>query len=266
MGALFLNIKAEIIDLYNFRLVTASVVSSTLKMRYKKSFVGIFWSLLGPALNYLIVGFVFSHLARNQNPNYFLFLFSGAVIYNLMASIINQSPGVMINNEHFIKKIYLPKSIFVLNQVLIELINFFFALAVLFLLGLVFNKITFSAAMLTLPYTLFMAVLFSCGICSILSITTVFFRDFIHLIPLGMQAIFFGTPVLYSIDALPIQFRPYIMLNPFYHFVECFRYPIYHLELPPEQSLIIVSILGPLSFFLGILVLKTFDNKIVFKL
>lgn len=260
------KIISEIRDLYRYRLVTFAIVTSSLKTRYKRSVLGVGWSLLGPTLNYLVMGFVFSKASKIDQPNYFVFLFSGAVIYNLMSAIILQSPGVFINNEHFIKKIYLPKSIFVLNQSLIEIINFLFAVTSLLVLGFLFSKLDINLAAISLPITVINAALFAFGICSILGVITVYYRDFIHLIPLGMQAIFFATPVLYPVSLVPEKYVKFIHLNPFYYFVESFRTPLLGNHEFNVSLLGITTLLGITSALSGLFILKIFDNKIVFKL
>ncbi|MCK6598550.1 MAG: ABC transporter permease [Bdellovibrionaceae bacterium] len=260
------TVKKEFLVLYKFRWVTYSFVSSNLKMRYKRSVIGIFWSMLGPALNYLIMGLVFSLLAKNSMPNYFAYLFSGAAFYNLMAAVINNGPYVFIHNEGYIKKIYLPKSLFVVNLVLMETINFMFSVGTLLLLGLIFNQYELSLSWLILPFVVLFAILFVFGLACILGVTCVYFRDINHILPLVMQASFFATPILYAVEALPENYQKLVRLNPFYYFVETFRSPIFLGQLPPLSDLGIVIGLSLLSFVIGLIVLKLFDNKIIFKL
>lgn len=260
------GLKKEFLDLYKFRWVTYSFVSSNLKMRYKRSVLGVFWSMLGPALNYLIMGLVFSVLAKNNMPHYFAYLFSGAAFYNLMAAVINNGATVFIANESYIKKIYLPKSLFVLNLILMESVNFLFSMCTLLFLGLVFNQYDLSISWLILPLILILALLFVFGIASLLGVLCVYFRDVNHILPIVMQASFFATPVLYSIDAIPEKYQYLIKLNPFYYFVEAFRSPIFSGQLSSNENLLIVLTLSILSFTIGISTLKHFDNKLIFKL
>lgn len=222
--------------------------------------------MLGPALNYLIMGLVFSVLAKNNMPHYFAYLFSGAAFYNLMAAVINNGAGVFISNENYIKKIYLPKSLFVVNLILMETINFFFSMTTLLILGLIFNQYELSLSWLILPFILILAILFVFGIAAMLGVLCVYFRDVNHILPIVMQASFFATPVLYSIEALPNQYKELIKFNPFFYFVEAFRTPIFMGELTSNHNLIVVLVLSLCSFITGISVLKHFDNKLIFKL
>lgn len=260
------EIHKEIVDIWKFRMVVWAFVTSIFKMRYKKSALGVIWSLLGPAMNYLVIGIVFSFFSRIQMENFFVFMFSGVVIYNLMASIINQGPGALIGSENYIKKIYLPKSIFVLNIVFLELINFCFGLLALIILGFIFKKLHINVYFLFLPVPIFFALLLSFGLNAFLSTISVFFRDFVHITPIIMQAMFFLTPILYPLNTAPERFRPILYFNPLYHVVECFRYPVFNNSLPPIQSVITMAISSTSIFILGFLFLKSYDNRIVFRL
>ena len=260
------SIKDEFRDLYRFRWVTYSFVTSNLKIRYKRSLLGVFWSMLGPALNYLVMGIVFSILMKSAVPNYFTFMFSGAVFFYFMNATIIGGLSVLIGNEHYIKKIYLPKSIFVLNSLLLEAINFGFGLTTLLIYWIGFSDVKIGMHWLALLFVALVGFLFLFGIVSIISILTVYFRDMVHILPVIMQAVFFATPVLYTVDSVPEQYRYLVHLNPLYYFVEAFRAPIYYGLWPSQHVTIVILTLACFSLFLGIFLLKYFDNKIVFKL
>jgi ABC-type polysaccharide/polyol phosphate export permease len=266
MSSFLKSIKDEFEDLYRFRWVTFAFVTSSLKIRYKRSVLGIFWSMLGPASNYLIMGTVFSVLMKNSMQNYFAYMFSGAALYNFMSASINGGPGVIIHNESYIKKIYLPKSIFILNHILMEIVNFSFSVSTLFILGLIFGKVVFDISWIILPLIILLAALFLFGIVSLLGIATVYFRDVFHILPVAMQAAFFGTPVLYSIESVPEKYHYLIHLNPFYYFITTFRAPLFLGQWPELHMFLVVVVLSILSFLSGIFFLKYFDNKIVFRL
>ncbi len=260
------DLFAEVKELYRFRWVTFSFVRSTLLLRYRRSILGFFWSLLNPILNYIVVGMVFYLLSRGLTPNYFVYMFTGSAIFNLISVTTNASPLIMISNEHYIKKIYLPKTLFIANTILFELVNFIFSLLALLILGLIWGKLSLSWSLLSIPFVLFFILLLNFGIASFLSVTTVFFRDFIHITPIVTQATFFATPILYTLELIPPQYQSLMKFNPFFHVVKCFREPLYSGELAGPINYAVL-ILGSLTvFFLGFWVLKKNENKIVFRL
>ncbi|PWU13152.1 MAG: hypothetical protein C5B49_15090 [Bdellovibrio sp.] len=266
MMSLFGDFTNEIQDLVKFRWVSISLVSSTLRTRYKRSILGFFWSLLGPILSYTVMGYVFSFLMKGMVPDFFVYMFSATLIYNLLSVTILSSPAIMIANEGFIKKIYLPKSLFVVNTVALEFINFLFGMVALLFLGLVFRKLTFSWAYMYLPVPMVFALLFNFGIASMISVASVFFRDLTHILPVLMQALFFATPIMYTMDILPPEIQPYTVFNPLLYFVESFRYPIYRGTLPPAEIQVPLMLISLFIFVAGYWILKKFENKIVFRL
>lgn len=262
----FSNLVAEVKELYRYRWVTYSFVKSTLLLRYRRSFLGFFWSLLNPILNYIVVGFVFYMLSRGNTPNYFIYMFTGSAIFNLISVTTNNSTLIMIANEQYIKKIYLPKSIFILNSILFEVVNFIFSLTALIILGLVFGRIEISWSLLSVPFVVFFVMLMNFGIASFLSVTTVFFRDFVHITPIVTQAAFFATPILYSFDLVPEKYQAYMKFNPFFHVVKCFREPFYSAQLAGPINYVVLVLGSIVAFCVGFYFLKRNENRIVFRL
>ena len=260
------DICKEFKDLHRFRWVVYSFVSSNLKLRYKRSVVGIFWSMLGPGFTYLVMGTVFSILMKNDNPRYFAYVFTGATFYNLFAAIMGASPGILIGNEGYMKKIYLPKSIYFVNVLLMECVNFIFSFLTLILICLILGQISFSLSWISIPFVVVLGLFFISGIAIFLAIVAVYFRDINHILPVAMQVIFFTTPVLYFVDSVPSQYQRFLQINPFYYWIEVFRQPLFYGHFPDFKGVAIVSVLAFVSFMSGIVTLQLFNNQIVFKL
>jgi ABC-type polysaccharide/polyol phosphate export permease len=193
-------------------------------------------------------------------------MFTGSAIFNLISVTTNSSPLIMISNESYIKKIYLPKAIFILNSILFELVNFIFSMSALIILGLIWGKFTLNWSLLSLPFVLFFILLLNFGIASFLSVTTVFFRDFIHITPIVTQATFFATPILYAFELVPTEYQGLMKFNPFFHVVKCFREPLYSGTLAGPINYVVLALGSLTIFFLGFWVLKKNENRIVFRL
>src|SRR5512147_2507222 len=101
-----------------YRYVIYNYVYSSLKQKYRRSFLGFLWSVAAPLLQNLIIGVVFYYLMRFDMSNYLVYLFAGTVMFNIMSAVIVQSPYIILNNESFIKKIYVPKLVYVLQIIL----------------------------------------------------------------------------------------------------------------------------------------------------
>lgn len=253
-------------EIYKFRYVIFSYIESNLRHKYRRSFLGFIWSVLAPLAHYMIMGFVFSFLIRDTMSNFYKYYFLGAIFFSLVSSIISRSAYIMLGNEHFIKKIYLPKIIFVLNNIGFEIVNFSLTLAALVVLGVIFDFLSISWWLLTIPFSVFFICVFLFGIASILSVAIVYLRDVMHMIPPGLQALFFLTPIAYSPSMVPEKYQWLLKYNPLGYFLDLFREPILNNSWPHSETIIICVLMALISMTLGILTLRYFNHKIIFKL
>ncbi len=260
------ELKKEFLDTYKYRRVIWSLAISTLRMRYKKSFLGFGWSMIGPLLNYAVIGIVFFHIAKFSIENFVLYLTIGATTYNFISVGLNLGSAALINNEHYIKKIYLPKSVFIFTGILMEGINYLLSITSIILVLGIAGRVNFSWTYLFLPIGFFIITTFIIGLGGLLSVACVFFRDLLHIIPVLLQAIFYITPIIYPSNQIPETMQPYIKFNFFFHFVELIRLPIHSNTLPSLMQIFITSTVSLIFFITGMIVLKIFDNKVVFKL
>lgn len=264
--ALHNSIITEIRETLRYRWVVFYFVYSFQKHRYRKSFLGYLWSVLAPLMQNLVIGFVFFSLFRFDMEGYLLYLFSGIVIFSLFSSVIGSSPTVFINNENFIKRIYVPKLAYVLQIVLLETVNFLFIFISLLILGIAFRQITFSALYAFLAVPVVLAILLLIGEVCIMGVMTVYFRDLAFIVPVVIQTLFFLTPVYYPITMMPARIQTIIRYNPLYWYVELFRKPIYEGALPSWHLILACAVLSVVSCVFGLWILKRYDNKIVFRL
>ncbi len=171
----------------------------------------------------------------------------------------------MIGNEHYIKKTFVPKTIFILNVVCYEFANFFLSALGLVVFGAMFGAVELHPTIPLSILALGFALVFLLGIASFISVATVYFRDFDYIIPVAMQALFFVTPITYDMSMIPEKRAWIITYNPFYYFVEIFRQPLLG-QVPSWNFYGIVAATSLVTCFLGLWCLRHFENKIVFKL
>ena len=269
------KIKKELLDLLRFRWLVKTTVEANLKLRYRRSILGFFWSLLGPTLNYGTLAFVFYFGLKPTSGNYLLFVLPGILVFTFVANSLPNSASAFIANEMYIKKIYVPKSVFVVNACLSDFVNFLLAFFSLVSLGLLTSVASIHWSYLLLPIFLLFLFVFILGLGLILSIVTVFFRDVQHVIPILTQALFYLTPILYEPELLPDFLRPIQTYNPLYLFVRVLRLILTGGSSPYDgnglwnQMLLMLSYTGGLAlvtFLAGMIALKSFDNRIVFRL
>lgn len=266
MPRIFQAIHREVLEIWKYRWVVYSYVYTTTKIRYKRSYLGYFWTVLGPMTHYVMIGFVMGLLLKSRMDNYYVHYFTGALFFSIVAGILTKAPSVMLSNEHFIRKIYVPKTIFLLNVVSYELVNFTFSAAGLLILGLATGFLHLSWAFPISLLGLGLTGLFLLGIAACLSVLTVYFRDFGHITPVLVQALFFLTPIAYNADMLPPEYHWLPKINPIYYFLEIVRRPLMDGQVPEPYFFAVASGLAVVSLVVGATVLRIFDNKIIFKL
>lgn len=258
-------VSRNIRELTVYRYALFNFISTNLSSRYRRSAIGFLWSLLNPLFTMVIMALVFSSLYKFPFSQFSLYLFSGLLPWNLITSSLLGGSMSIINAESYLKKVYIPKIIFPLVTLGVEITNFLFSLISLFVLSLFFGaKLGWS--ILLLPFALLLLALFILGGILLLSILTVFFRDLSHILQIGLFGLFYLTPILYPISLLSGNLLNLIKLNPFYYFINLFHLIVYEAVLPGWPDWAACIGLTALSLTLGVLVFQKKEQDVIYRL
>jgi len=190
--------------------------------RYRKSVLGVIWSLLNPLLTMLVMTLVFSYVFRFTIEHFPAYLLSGLMIYSFFSESTTLALSSVIESEGIIKKVYVPKYIFPLAKVSSSLVNLLFAfLAFLFVFAV--TGVPFKWTMLLLPIPIIYTFVFSLGMAMLVSSMAVFFRDLRYLYGVLLTLWMYLTPIIYPVSIIPEWAMPFYGLNPLFHFVDYFR-------------------------------------------
>lgn len=202
--------------------ILSSLVGKDFKLKYRRSVLGILWSVLNPLLMMVVLSIVFSHFFRFQIEYYPVYLILGQIIFTLMSDATNSAMGSIIDSAPLIKKIRINTAIFPLEKASFSLVNFGFSLIAA--IGvMIFFRVAPSWNILLLPLLVVLVFFFSLGLGFLLSALAVFFRDVMHLWSVLLTAWMYLTPIFYPIDILPDWLMPIMQFNPMYHYVSFFR-------------------------------------------
>jgi len=215
-------LKLQFASLSRFRHLLILQVRRDFVSRYRKSVLGVLWSLLNPLLTMLVMTIVFSYLFARNIENYPVYLLSGQIIFGFFNQSTTQAMSSVIKNEGLIKKVYIPKYIFPVAQVISSLVNLAFSILA-FLLVFIITRAQFHWTMLLIPLPIIYTFVFSLGIAMIMSSLTVFFRDLSYLYGIFLTLLVYLTPLFYPIDIIPPRLLPFMGFNPLYHFIDFFR-------------------------------------------
>lgn len=252
-------------ELYQYREVLFNFASQELKVKYKGSFLGFLWSLLNPLLTMSVTSIIFANILRFELNDFVVFVFSGLLPWGFIAGSLEGSSNSIINAEGYIKKVYLPKMIFPVSNVISNFINMFFSMCALFLI-LCFMGYNPKSALYFLPISLIITFLMTIGFGLILSTLTVFFRDMKYIVGVILSALYYLTAILFPIDVVPEPYSLFIQYNPFYYFVMLFREPIYYGNLPSLNTISICLGITIVTLIFGTLMFNKNQDKFVYRL
>jgi ABC-type polysaccharide/polyol phosphate export systems, permease component len=205
-----------------FQPLLQELVARDIKIKYRRSVLGVLWTLLNPLFMMVVLSVVFSNLFRMDIENFPLYLLSGQLVFNFFSDSTTNSMSAVIGNASLIKKIYVPKYLFVISRVFSSFINLMASFTAL-LLVMVAMRAELHWTVLLIPIPLMLLVLFCLGISLILSAITVKFRDIMHLYSVFTTALMYLTPVIYPMSMLPDWLRPIVRLNPITNILIMFR-------------------------------------------
>lgn len=249
-----------IIQKYKFLL--KQLIIRDFKVKYKRSFLGVIWSLLNPLLLTLVQYLVFSNFFRYEIENYATYLLIGVVMFNYFSDAMSQSIYAILSNASLLTKVRLPKEIFPLAKVLSCGINFLLSLIPMFLVAF-FSGCRIHFSIFMLPYNLFFFLLFILGMSFILSSTMVFFRDISFIWNVISMLWMYSTPIFYPVTILPEWMQNIERLNPLWHFINFFRIVLLEGKIPNINTFIGVSFSGIIVFFIGYLLFNKLKKSFV---
>jgi len=252
-------------ELWEARFVVRQLVHQYVTLRYRRTVLGFFWTLISPLLTMAITSVIFSLMMRMSLQNFAIFLFTGLIPWTLFSSCVLQGGASIVENEALIKKIYTPRQTFVVSRCISLLVDALLSFGALFFLAL-FIGAKEGAALLFLPISFLLVFVFSLGIALIMSVVSVYYRDAPYVVGIALQAGYYLTPIIYPVSIVPEQYRWIFYWNPMYYFVQLFRQPIYEGVLPSPVSLIYAVLLALISICVGVKLFLKYDHKLIFRL
>lgn len=252
-------------DIYRYRELIWALALKELKVRYKRSALGFFWAVLHPALLMVILTLVFSTVMRIAVDQYAIFLVATLLPWTFFSQSLSYAVESLVGNSDLLKKVYVAKSIFPVAAILSNFINFLLSLVPLVLLLLALN-FPFHWTWIYLPVPLLGLIFFTLGCGFFCAAANVFFRDVGHIVQVVLSALFYFSPIIYSLDFVPSQYHWIFRLNPLLYILNGFRLAIYHGLLPSPLSIAMSVGCGAITLILGFGIFRRYQNSFVFYL
>ena len=238
-------------QLWEAREVLLRFGSRDVKLRYRQTALGVIWVVVQPLLAAGVFTLVFGRVAKLPTGGvpYFLFSFSGMLVWNVFAGIVTRATPSLVTNAALVSKVFFPRILVPLSIVYSVLVDFAVAFT-LFILLLFLYRVSPSFAVVLLPFWLALAVLISCGFGLAFCALMVRYRDVQYIVPFLVQFGLYASPIAYSTTAVPDRYRAFYDVNPMTWLLEEFRWSLLGQPAPPVWH-VVLSVIVSGAVFLG---------------
>jgi ABC-type polysaccharide/polyol phosphate export permease len=250
-----------VIELWSYRNLIYNLAQRELRSRYKKSVLGWAWSLINPASTLLIFSFVFGVLFKSPAPetggsqttSFALYLFCGLVVWNFFNGTLTGSISSLQASGPLLNKVYFPPACPPIANMLTVLLQACIEGGILIAIMVVLGNV--GVTFLLFPVLLVFVGLFGLGLGMIAAVYNVYLRDVNYLVAVGMNVLFYATPIVYNIsqvqDAVPAWAFSIYEKNPLVHYVGWSRDAFYSLQWPTWTSFVGAAAAAVLTFVAG---------------
>jgi ABC-2 type transport system permease protein len=236
-----------------YRFLLGELVKKDIKLKYRRSYLGIFWTLLEPLLTTAVLTFVFSGLYQRGDKTFPVYILTGRLLYSFFSNATKAAMKSIRSNSAMIKKVYVPKYIYPFSTILSNYVIFAISLVILVGAMIVF-QVPFTLYLLQAVVPLLMALILSMGCGMILATMAVFFRDLEYLWSVVLMLVMYTCAIFYDVtDARFADKEPFMkMFNPLYDIIVNFRDAIFGNPLN-EHALLISAVYSFGTLLIGIL-------------
>ena len=239
------------------------LVKRDFKQKYKRTVLGMFWSILSPLLTLLVMKLVFGYYFGRGMEHYTTYLFCGNLLFHYYRESTSGGMNSLLSNAKIFTKINVPKYLFLLSKNVSALINFMLTLSVFFVFAFL-DDITFGFHFIALLYPVICLVVFNIGIGLVLSALYVFYRDISYLYDVFTLLLMYCSAIFYNVSVLPAQYQNLFLLNPIYVYIKYFRTVVLDGQLPSIEYHLLCLFYAMIALLLGGYIYKKNNHKFLY--
>ena len=226
-----------------------------MKLRYKRSILGVGWSLLNPLAQLMVFRFVFEQVLPVNIPNYTPFLFTGILVWSWFQTSLILATTSVVDNRELIKRPGFPMGIVPMVTIASNLIHFLLALPILYVL-LISGGVSVTSSAFILPVIIAIQFGLTLGVAYFVTTFHVAFRDTQYLLAVALQLLFFLTPIFYDVASIPERYHWLYNVNPMASLIDAYRSVLLRGQVPGQQTLLMLGLLTIVLLSLGYLVFR----------
>ena len=249
-------------ELYNYRELLGELVKRDIKVKYRRSILGMLWSVLNPLMFMMVMTIIFSTMFKSSIENFPVYFLCGQIIFNFFSESTSMAQSAILANASLIKKVYIPKYIFPISKVCSGMVNLGFSLIAIIIM-MIFLRYTPPVTSCLFFIPLIYVFIFSVGVSMALSAIAVYFRDTVHLYGIFITILSYFSAVFYPVSIIPQEYRIAFKFNPIYMFIQYFRELILYGRLPNYEMNIICISYCVLMLIVGYYIFKKCENKFI---
>lgn len=235
----------ELIAVVRYRDLIGQLMARDIKTRYKRSVLGIAWTMVSPLLTMTVLTIVFGQLFQVHTSNYPAYLLSGVLLWNYFAQTTTGAMHQLMWGGSLFHRAYVPRTVITIAAVGTGVVNLLLALVPLAII-MAFTGAAFSFALIWILPAIAINAVFALGISLLLSTLSISFADVIEMYVVVLNAWFFLTPVMYPVSIVPSAYVPFVVANPMYYLLALFRAPI-HEAAAPDPVVVAVALIAALA-------------------
>lgn len=245
-----------------YRHLLVELIKKEIKLKYRRSYLGILWTLVEPLLTMIVLTVVFGTLFGKTDKTFPVYVLTGRLLYTFFSNSTKVAMKSIRSHSGMIKKVYIPKYIYPLASILANFIIFLISLIVLVGVAAVLRiKPTLYAFQAVIP--LFTLLVMCIGVGLILSTMAVFFRDLEYLWNVALMMIMYTSAIFYPVDRLVGHGYGWILdINPLYSVIVNFRNAVYGMPMEPKALLLSV-VFAAATFLIGVFMFYKKQDKFI---
>ena len=246
-----------------YKFLFKQLVKRDFTRKYKRTILGMGWSIISPLANLIIMYLVFNNLFGNNVNHYAIYLFAGQLVFSYFTDATNMGMTALLNNAGIFTKVNVPKYLFLFSQNISSLINFALTMVVFFVFVAI-EGIPFNWVFLMLLFPTGCMIVFNTGLGLILSALQVFFRDMQYLWGIATQMIMWLSAIFYTLDSFPEQVRELYNLNPLFVYISYFRSIVLDGVIPSMRCHVLCAAYALIAFFLGCMMYRRYNQEFLY--
>lgn len=254
----------ELREAWHYRDLILFLIRRDVTARYKRSVLGIAWTMLNPLGMMIVLSIVFSQVFRMNIPGYPAYVLSGLIVWTFFSQTSSSAINALVWGGDLLQRIYIPRSTFAISAIGTGLVNLLLSIVPLVAVMLVIG-IPLNVTILLAPIAMALLGLFSLGVGLLISTIGIYFADVVEMYSIFIMAWMYLTPIIYSLEILPENLQRWLLLNPMVHLVELFRSLVFYGTMPSLESWLLSIVIAFGMFLIGWLIFTGKSDEFAYR-